>query len=176
MNFTIRRVEPADANDLAEIYSFESVIEQTSQQPYGNAAFWQNFYNSHKNGHTEFVAASGHKTIGHLGVLLNYNPRRKHTASFGIAVHPDFHRKGAGKALMNVLIDLSDNWLNLLRLELSVFSDNTAAIALYQQFDFIMEGESRYDLFRKGRYCHSTHMARLHPKYRDWLYQQQNNL
>ncbi len=37
-------------------------------------------------------------------------------------------------------MDLADNWLNLQRLELTVYSDNAAAIALYRKFGFEQEG------------------------------------
>ena len=62
--------------------------------------------------HVELVSACESKGVGHLGTLLNQNPRRKHVGGFGIAVHPDFQGKGVGKALMEELIRLSDNWLN----------------------------------------------------------------
>lgn len=174
MDIQIRRMEQNDGNNLAEIYSFESVIEQTSQLPYGSAAFWQNFYSSKDGGHLEFIAVCSHQIAGHLGILLNQNPRRKHVASFGIAVHPDLQGKGVGSALMKALIDLSDHWLNLFKIELSVFSDNEPAIRLYKKFDFTMEGESKYDTFRQGKYCHSYRMARFHPKYHDVFLLQKN--
>ena len=165
MKTHIRRVEDRDYEDIAAIYSYASVIEQTSQLPHENAAFWQGFYSSKAPRCIELVAVCDNKAVSHLGILLNTDPRRKHLGSFGIAVHPDYQGKGIGKAMLNELIRLSDNWLNLVKIELHVFSDNEKAVALYKQFGFVIEGESRYDLFKQGKYCHSYQMARIHPNF-----------
>ncbi len=163
MNIHIRAVETRDAKDVAEIYAHESVLLQTSQLPHGNAGFWQNFYSGKGGGCVEFVAVCEGRAVGHLGILLNQHPRRKHVASFGIAIHPDYQGKGVGTAMMAELIRLADHWLNLIKIELSVFIDNEPAIALYKKFGFIVEGESRYDVFRQGEYAHSYRLARFHP-------------
>lgn len=165
MNIHIRAVETRDAKDIAEIYAHESVVQQTTQLPHGNADFWQSFYAGKGSGCVEFVAVCDGKAVGHLGILLNTNPRRKHVASFGIAIHADYQGKGVGTAMMAELVRLADHWLNLVKIELSVFTDNEAAIALYHKFGFVMEGESRYDVFRQGEYAHSYRMARFHPQF-----------
>ena len=41
---------------------------------------------------------------------------------------------------MQALIDMADNWLQLSRLGLIVWTDNKPAIALYQEFGFAVEG------------------------------------
>jgi len=165
MEICIRHVEDHDYEGISEIFSYDSVMEQTSQIPHRDAKFWKEFYASKGDGYVELVAVCEKKIAGHLGILLNQNPRRRHVGSFGIAVHPDFQGKGVGKALIQRLIDLADNWLNLLKIELAVFSDNEVAIALYKKFDFVVEGESRFDVFKQGKYCHSLKMARYHPQY-----------
>ena len=103
--------------------------------------------------------------VGQLGIITNHTPRRKHVASFGISVHPDFQGRGVGHALMTEMLDMTDNWMNILRVELLVASDNARAIGLYRKHGFEVEGEARFNLFTAGRYAHSLHMARLHPRY-----------
>ncbi|MBP0574323.1 GNAT family N-acetyltransferase, partial [Mycobacterium tuberculosis] len=76
----------------------------------------------------------------------------------------DYQRRGVASALMRAMFDLADNWMNIVRLELSVFSDNAAAIALYRKHGFVIEGEAKADSFRAGRYVDTTHMARLNPR------------
>lgn len=159
----IRPPQEQDLPAIAEIYSFEAVLEQTSQLPYRPAEHWRHFYSNKGVPFLELVAICNNRAVGHLGILLNDNPRRKHVASFGIAVHPDYHGQGVGNALMTELIHLADNWLNLLKIELEVSSENGIAIALYKKFGFVMEGESRFDMFRNGRYSHTCHMARFNP-------------
>ena len=46
-----------------------------------------------------------------------------------MAVRDDWQGRGVGTALMEAALDLADNWLNLTRIELEVYTDNAAAIA-----------------------------------------------
>jgi putative acetyltransferase len=46
-----------------------------------------------------------------------------------MAVRDDWQGKGVGTALMEAALDLADNWLNLTRIELTVYVDNAAGIA-----------------------------------------------
>ena len=48
-----------------------------------------------------------------------------------------------------------------MRLELSVYADNTRAIALYERFGFEREGLYRAYAWRAGAYVDSVAMARL---------------
>jgi putative acetyltransferase len=67
-----------------------------------------------------------------------------------------------GTALMEAGIDLAENWLNLRRIELEVFVDNTPAIKLYEKRGFEIEGTLHDYAFRDGEYVDSYIMARLH--------------
>lgn len=80
-----------------------------------------------------------------------------------MSVHHEFQGKGVGTALMAACVDLADNWLNLTRLELEVYSDNQAAIHLYERFGFTYEGTLQQYAFRDGEYVDSNMMARLRP-------------
>ena len=53
----------------------------------------------------------------------------------------DFTAVAAGKRVAVIgdgeaAIDLAENWLNVSRIELEVFTDNAAGLALYEKFDF----------------------------------------
>lgn len=167
VDIEVRPVAAEDDADLSAIYAHESVIAQTAQLPHRSVAFWKEFYASKGVDFLELAAVCEQRAVGHLGILLNANPRRKHVASFGIAVHPDYQGKGVGKALMDALVDLADRWLNLLKIELSVSCDNPVAIGLYEKYGFVVEGESRCDLFTDGHYSHSRQMARFNPGLKD---------
>jgi putative acetyltransferase len=162
-SIVIRSARAEDAGDLAAIYAFEEVVAYTTQLPHRDQRFWQDFYKSRDPDGVELVADSNGRAVGHLGLMLNRNPRRKHVATFGLCVHPDFHGQGVGSALLREMVNLCDNWLNIMRLELSVASGNARAIALYERFGFEKEGEARFDLFTGGAYANTTHMARFHP-------------
>ena len=65
---------------------------------------------------------------------------------------------------MQALCDYADDWGQLLRIELTVFSDNARAIALYRRFGFEHEGLFRGYALRDGVYADCAAMARLHPR------------
>lgn len=88
--------------------------------------------------------------VGNLGVGQESRPRRRHVASLGMAVHDDWTGRGVGTALMEAAMDLCDNWLQVTRIELSVFTDNGPALALYDRFGFVVEGTQRGAVFRDG--------------------------
>lgn len=69
--------------------------------------------------------------------------------------------KGIGTAVMTELIEIADNWLDLKRLELTVYVDNAAAIHLYEKFGFVSEGIHVKDAFRDGEFVDSLAIARL---------------
>ncbi|MCZ7671289.1 MAG: GNAT family N-acetyltransferase [Chloroflexi bacterium] len=76
-------------------------------------------------------------------------------------VHPDYWGMGIGSQLMAAILDISDNWLNLTRVQLEVNTDNPAAIHLYEKFGFEIEGTHKYHAFGNGRWADSYFMARL---------------
>ena len=76
-------------------------------------------------------------------------------------VRDDWHGKGVGTAMMRAVIDLADKWLNLARIELTVFTDNQSAIALYRKFGFEIEGTHRKYAFRDGDFVDAYAMARI---------------
>jgi putative acetyltransferase len=59
------------------------------------------------------------------------------------------------------VIDLSDNWLKLSRLELEVFVENVPAIQLYKKCGFTIEATLVDFAFREGQYVEAYTMARI---------------
>jgi putative acetyltransferase len=102
------------------------------------------------------------EVVGNLG--LHTSPTRwrmRHVGSIGMAVRDDWQGKGVGTALMEAALDLADNWLNLTRIELRVYVENAAGVALYEKFGFEIEGTHRRLAFRNGEYVDAYSMARL---------------
>ncbi len=65
---------------------------------------------------------------------------------------------------MQAALDLADKWLQYTRIELTVFTDNVGAIALYKKFGFEIEGTHINFAFRNGEYVDVYAMARLHSR------------
>ncbi len=159
----IRHLEKSDHEEITEIYKFTSVTENTSQTPYLCSETIEGiFYN--ENNYT-LVAESEGRAVGHLTFFLSNKPREKHSARIAIAVHPDTQGQGVGKLLMAKAIDQADNWLNLVRVELTVHADNDGAMVLYKKLGFEVEGEKRFATFKAGKYLSLFVMSRINPNF-----------
>lgn len=164
-NVTIRRTQAEDAAQLARLFAEGSAQRETLQLPHVDIARWQERLAKVPANVYSFVAEVDGKIVGNIGFTVEALPRRAHVASFGMGVNDQFQGQGIGSALMAAMIDMADNWLNVHRIELTVFSDNHKAQQLYQKFGFVTEGESRDYAFRDGDYVDALHMARINPNH-----------
>lgn len=167
MAIIIRRARTSDAAAIAQIMAEPEVYAGLLQMPYPDAALWEARLNETcAPGKVDvfLVAERDGQVVGSAGLHpAGTRLRRRHVMMLGISVAPLAHRQGVGSALMQALCDYADGWANVLRLELTVFTDNVAAIALYRKFGFVIEGTQRAYALRDGRYVDSHMMARLHP-------------
>jgi len=102
--------------------------------------------------------------VGSLG-LFQGQLSSAHRADMGIQVHEDYQEIGVGSALMAAMCDLADNWLNLHRVELEVFTDNPRGIALYKKFGFEIEATLHHYAYRNGEYVDAYFMGRINPRH-----------
>ena len=162
----IRRAESGDAEAIHSTFCGPKAMAGTLQIPYPSVEMWRKRLADVPADDHFLVATIAGEVVGNLGLhATQKSPRRRHVGSLGLAVRDDRHRHGVGSALMAAAIELADGWLNLQRLELMVYTDNLAAIALYRKFGFAIEGTSRAYAFRDGRYVDAYLMARLHPAF-----------
>lgn len=160
-NLIIRRTEPSDAKGLQALFLGVEAYSQTLQLPNPNVKTWENRLSNVPDNVYSFVAVWDDEVVGNLGLVINTNPRQHHIAHIGMAVKDGHHGKGIGSALLNTAIDLAENWLNISRIELTVYTDNEKAIALYKKFGFEVEGEARNYAFRNGEFVNAYYMARI---------------
>jgi putative acetyltransferase len=160
----IRPLRLSDADDIHELMHMPDVLWGTSLIPSTTDDRWRGIVEGwvrNENTHT-FVAEIQGKVIGAVNLHVG-SGRKRHAGAITMAVHDKFQGQGIGKMLMLTLIDLADNWLNLVRLEMDVYTDNERAMHIYKNFDFEIEGRKRLDAFRGGRYIDSYILARLRP-------------
>lgn len=167
MSITIRRTTPRDAAGIARFMADPAVYAGLMQLPMPTEEMWAaRLADSCAPGkpdllltaelHGEIVGSSG---LHPAGTAL----RRRHAMHLGISVAREFQRRGVGSALMSAMCDYADQWAGVLRMELTVYADNEAAIGLYRKFGFVVEGTHRAYAMRHGRYEDVIFMARLHP-------------
>ncbi|MDW5512862.1 GNAT family N-acetyltransferase [Serratia proteamaculans] len=157
----VRHVETADAQALHQLYSQPKAYRDTLHLPLPSIELWHKRLANLEPGTHNLVACIDGQIVGQLGLMLNQRVRRRHVASFGIGVDDRHQGKGVGSSLMKAMIDLCDNWAAIERIELTVFTDNQAAIGLYRKFSFEIEGTSRAYAIRDGELVDSHHMARF---------------
>ncbi|HET9976276.1 MAG TPA: GNAT family N-acetyltransferase [Burkholderiaceae bacterium] len=164
----IRRPRPDDAAAVVAIMGEPDVLAGLLQLPYPTEAAWRKRIEEMPVGPATaelfIVAERGGEVVGNAGVHPPPHLRRRHAAGIGMAVAKHAQGQGVGTALMAAIVDWADNWAQLLRLELTVYTDNAAAQALYRKFGFEIEGTHRAYAIRDGAYVDALAMARLHPK------------
>ena len=162
MDITIRHAEPSDAEALYRLFGARSVMAGTLQLPFLRRSLWRERLQNPSEGLYQLVACVEGGVVGEVTLdTTPGRPRIRHVGSIGIAVRDDWQGKGVGTELMRAAIDLAENWLNLTRIELEVFTDNKPGIALYEKFGFEREGTHRRYAFRDGGYVDAYSMARV---------------
>ncbi|KVD20361.1 GNAT family N-acetyltransferase [Burkholderia ubonensis] len=160
-DITIRHSETKDIDAIRQIAAHPAVYANTLQAPFPSPEKWQERIEGIRQKGFSLVAEIDGEVVGHLGIQPEANPRRRHVAGFGLMVKASHHGRGIGSRLLAAMIDLAENWLNVTRIELTVFADNRSAIALYERHGFRIEGESPDFALRDGVYVAACHMARL---------------
>ena len=165
---TLRRPRPEDARAQAELLGHHGVQPWLLQTPYTSEELWRERFSKvpdMSTGELSLMAFDRDQLVGSAGLhLTGPQVRRRHAMALGIGVHPDAHGRGVGSALMDAITRQADDWLGILRIELTVFVDNAPAIRLYERFGFEHEGRLRGYGLRDGRYVDAFTMARLHPR------------
>jgi len=161
MDINIRKAESSDAEAIWKCYTAPKVVRNTLQLPYRSLESVRELLAKGGEGYHTLVAVVDGELVGMIGLHAFSRPRINHRGEIGMMVRDDWQGKGVGKALMQAVTDLADRWLNLARIELTVFTDNESAIALYRKFGFEIEGTLRKHAFRDGEFVDSYMMARV---------------
>ncbi|MFA5901656.1 MAG: GNAT family N-acetyltransferase [Verrucomicrobiia bacterium] len=86
------------------------------------------------------LAEQDGRIVGMLTFRVETRRRAAHCGKFGMTVLREYRRRGIGRALLNWLFEWVKDRPTLRRVELGVFATNVAAIKLYKQFGFVLEG------------------------------------
>ncbi len=156
----VRAVQPKDAEAVAELMNLPGYRWGTLRLPFQTPDEVRARIEKAGPNSLGLVALANGQVVGNAG--LERSPgRRAHVGSIGMGVHDSWVGRSIGKTLLTALLEAADNWLGVLRLELTVWTDNEPALALYQACGFVIEGTHRAYGFRDGRYADAHTMARL---------------
>jgi L-phenylalanine/L-methionine N-acetyltransferase len=168
MQLEIRSVRPSDAEAISTIYQDPEVYAGVLGLPYSYSTEeeWRSRLEQNSSGTADLVLAAivYGRIVGTAGLhSLSKSVRRRHCMGIGIGIASEFQNQGIGSKLLQALCEYADNWAQVLRIELTVYTDNKRAIALYQKFGFAIEGTHSAFALRAGQYVDAYSMARLHP-------------
>lgn len=154
----IRPIRIDDWEAVGEIRLQPQVMEFTTAMPSerrGRAFIEALTPNDHV-----MVAQLDGRVIGLAGLHIG-GAKRRHVATIGIAVHDAYAGRGVGRALMESLLSIADDWLGLVRVQLEVDAINERAQKLYQSLGFVVEGRQPKAYFTAGRYADAILMGRV---------------
>lgn len=106
------------------------------------------------------VAEEHAEIVGFLWAERGAPNRIRHTAYIVTGIRKAWQGKGIGTAFFGML----DDWANqngVLRLELTVECNNTAALHLYEKMGFAVEGRRRKAMRVSGEYIDEFYMGKL---------------
>ncbi|NNH64899.1 GNAT family N-acetyltransferase [Rhizobium laguerreae] len=156
----VRAVRLSDAEEITDLINLPGYRAGTLRPPYQRVEEVRKYMENPSPGGLNLVVTQNGRIVGNGG-LNRLSGRRQHVASLGMGVHDDFTGRGFGRILLGAMIDAADDWLDIKRLELTVYTDNDVAIRLYRKFGFEQEGLLKAFGFRSGEYVDAYTMARL---------------
>lgn len=144
MKYEVRRAQLGDAEALEEY--IQQIVDENLPMLYVKESApsldeTTSFIKKYSNSDICLLVVAieeGH-IIGMLDATTHSNLQRSHCASFGMSVLNEYRRHGVGSALLTELL-LWAKKHQLKRIELEVFSNNLAAIKLYERAGFQVEG------------------------------------
>ncbi|MCW8278875.1 GNAT family N-acetyltransferase [Pseudomonas sp. PCH199] len=158
---TLERLNESHLEGITALYHEPAVLRQTLQMPFLSTEIWRKRLASYDERVVQLVALHQGTVIGNISLEQFSRIRRSHAGSFGMGVARAWQGKGVGSMLLAAALDIADNWMNLRRVELTVYADNEAAIGLYRKFGFETEGQLRDYGLRDGQWVDVLSMARL---------------
>ncbi|KIH83654.1 GNAT family N-acetyltransferase [Pseudomonas batumici] len=162
-SIVIERFREAHVDGVTALYNEPAVCRQVLQMPFQSTEVWRQRLIQRQDNERLLALVALHQgvVIGSCSLEQYARVRRSHAGTLGMGVATAWQGKGIGSKLLAAALDVADNWMNLQRVELTVYTDNLAAQGLYRKFGFEEEGVMRDYAIRDGHLVDTLNMARF---------------
>lgn len=162
MKIDIRHTQQQDLTAIHEIFVSSHVIYGTMRLPHHSLAYVEKRIEPNDN-MIKIVACVDAEVVGYAELATHPDaPRHRHVGEINIiVVNSKWQGKGIGGALLRSMIDLAENWMQITRLSLVVWSSNKSAVNLYRKYGFELEGTMKQFVFKEGKYEDALLMAKV---------------
>ena len=130
-------------------------IEMIEAKPFDEVATFQRKLIT--NNWPVYYAVENDKVVGWADITPAANPRLAHRGFLGMGLIKDYRGRGLGTQLLTKALKHSKE-IGLEKIELSVYTDNTAAIKLYKKMGFTEIGIVKHYRKLNGRYFDCVEM------------------
>lgn len=142
--------EALDAVAREQIY-----IEMIEAKPFDELATFQRKLIT--NNWPVYYAVEDGKVVGWIDISVAANPRLAHRGFLGMGLIKDYRGRGLGTQLITRALKHAKE-IGLEKVELSVYTENTAAIKLYKKMGFTEIGVVKHYRKLNGRYFDCVEM------------------
>ncbi len=149
---------PAFHEALSRVASEQIYIEMIEAPPFENVSAFQKALMQNKG--PVYYAVDDERVVGWADVFPEDNPRQCHRGGLGMGLLPEYRGQGLGSRLLSMALEHSKQF-GLEKVELSVFTSNEPAIALYRKFGFEQEGLIKKYRKLNGQYFDCLVMAKF---------------
>ncbi|SCX27344.1 Spermidine N(1)-acetyltransferase [Agrobacterium sp. DSM 25558] len=104
------------------------------------------------------VCTVQNQVVGWCDITRHFFPSHAHRGNLGMGIIPNYRGRGLGYRLMEAAL-FEAKQAGLVRIELSVRSDNPQAIGLYEKVGFLKEGVQNRSVFIDGSFFDTVSMA-----------------
>ncbi len=143
---------------IGQVAAEQRYILTTQTPPEDKMADWVKSYIDKP--HVHFIAEHKEQLIGWCDIIPLPRQNQSHMANLGMGIVAGYRGQGLGQQLISRALARADA-IAIQRIQLEVFSDNVAAIRLYQKHGFQQEGVKRKACFMRQRYLDIIAMARF---------------
>ena len=151
-----------DDRGLLELFNEENFLHNASvRAPFASCEEMRMWLDGVVAAQRFEIVAVLHGEIVGFGGLYTMGDAQSHLGWVVLGVRKAFQGRGIGSILMHMLIATAHVFVGLQRLQLTVFSDNQAAISLYRKFGFEIEGRHRRFIRRGADFVDAFTMALL---------------